>query len=261
MRQPKLKLELLQSLTPMTKTMSGDGGIDLEEVTIHGTAPGNGGDPGGYNPVNPSFPTFPVGGGSGGSGSGGSGNAGGGAGGSGSNGDDDEAGGGGGGGGPIEWEQPGIMPGDLSCRSFKFQQVGTSNSQSAIVTGLPSPTFSVAGGGNSSRSFPLGDIIVDAPLTLANGTTISAGTAAAAAAEAANDAVKILGTIYGLGNKWRTATDATYERDFITTMETFLKVAVPGARVQKRGTDGRTGVSPSKAEYDGYLDWLFGTGC
>ncbi|MCX2432838.1 hypothetical protein [Pedobacter sp. GR22-10] len=58
-----------------------------------------------------------------------------------------------------------------------------------------------------------------------------------------------------------TSTDATYERDFITPMKTFLKVAVPGARVQKRGTDGRTGVSPSKAEYDGYLDWLFGTGC
>lgn len=97
----------------------------------------------------------------------------------------------------IEWEQPGIMPGDLSCRSFKFQQVGTSNSQSAIVTGLPSPTFSVDGGGNSSRSFPLGNIIVDALLTLANSTAISAGTAAAAAP--ANDAVMILGTIYGLG--------------------------------------------------------------
>jgi len=44
-----------------------------------------------------------------------------------------------------------------------------------------------------------------------------------------------------------TSTDATYERDFITPMKTFLKVAVPGARVQKRSTDGRTGVSPSKA--------------
>jgi hypothetical protein len=51
MRQSRLKIATLQSLTPMNRIMAGGDGIDLEEVTIHGTPP---------PPTTPSNPTFPV---------------------------------------------------------------------------------------------------------------------------------------------------------------------------------------------------------
>ncbi|WP_025143815.1 hypothetical protein [Pedobacter jeongneungensis] len=51
MKQPKLKIATLQSLTPMNRVMADGGGIDLEEVTIHGTPP---------PPTTPSDPAFPV---------------------------------------------------------------------------------------------------------------------------------------------------------------------------------------------------------
>jgi len=52
MKQSRLKIATLQSLTPMNRVMAEGGGIDLEEVTIHGTPP--------PPPTTPSDPTFPV---------------------------------------------------------------------------------------------------------------------------------------------------------------------------------------------------------
>jgi hypothetical protein len=163
------------------------------------------------------------------------------------------------GGGSSNGTDSSAWPGDLDCSSFVFTPLGTSNTMTAIVTNLKSPSFGTFGQADY-KSFPLRTIVVDAPIRKYDGTEVTPGEAAEAAAEAANAAVQALGLIYGVSGKWKTAMESTYERDFITTMDTYFRATIGGGRVSIY-SGSRPGITPHSAKYSGFLDGLFGSGC
>lgn len=199
-------------------------------------------------PPPPSYPpTYPPsGGGGGGSGSGGGGSSGGSSSSSSGNWNNDYS---------------TLWPGDLSCASFKFQKPNTtSNVQSTRLINIQAVTFTDLAL-KKVFSFPIGNLIIDVPAKYANGSSVPAQMAAEVAASALNQAVYIMGELWGVSGKYKAFNaEANYERELITTFSTYLNGALPGSRVAK-DTGTRPEVkSNSSASYKGFFDGLFG-GC
>lgn len=173
------------------------------------------------------------------------------------------SGGGGGGGGTSSgntWNNnvSTLWPGDISCASFNFGSPA-SNRMATRVTGIPPVTFTEVGG--VTKKFNIRNLIIDVPSKLSDGTTYSAKDAAKATAEAMNITAKTLGMLYGQTGKYKTAMDATYERDFVTTLNTYLQANIPGARASV-DTGTRPDVkNTSKIQFDGFFDGIFGGDC
>ncbi|WP_282635455.1 hypothetical protein [Sphingobacterium thalpophilum] len=76
-----------------------------------------------------------------------------------------------------------------------------------------------------------------------------------------NITAKTLEMLYGQTGKYKTAMDATYERDFVTTLNTYLQANITGARVSV-DTGTRPDVkNTSKIQFDGFFDGIFGGDC
>ncbi|WP_336838263.1 hypothetical protein [Sphingobacterium siyangense] len=178
-------------------------------------------------------------------------------------------GGGGGGGGSSSssnsstWnnDYSTLWPGDISCASFKFQKPKTtSNVQSTRLTNIQPVTFNDLAL-NKVFSFPIGNLIIDVPAKYYDNSTIPAQLAAEKAAAAMNQAVYMMGELWGASGKYKAFNaEANYERELITLFSNYLNSELPGSRVTK-DTGARPEVtSNSSASYKGFFDGLFG-GC